>query len=178
MVIFFSYLKYRLLNYRLKPRALLPYFKSKLWEKLSISQRICKLLHYRLHKRLFKSRIPEKVKSLAHYWTDKGYEATQPPVPAKENNEMTAQVFGERLLTTAYSFMISTLDRRQVCLLHHGRYIITFWPCQDWAGGRKLLSVLKIQLPSGILVTVSEIDVDRTFCDSSLHRIILEYWAN
>lgn len=127
MLIFFSYLKYGLLNDKLKLRTLIPNFKSKLWEKLYIYQRKYKLLHYRLHKRLFKSRIPEKVKSLALiYWTDKVYEATSAPMPAKENNEMTALVFGERLLATAYSFMISILDRRQVCLLHHGRYIITF----------------------------------------------------
>lgn len=41
---------------------------------------------------------------------------------------------------TAYSFMISIPDSRQVCLLHHGSCIITFWPCHcsaswDWDGG-------------------------------------------
>lgn len=37
-------------------------------------------------------------------------------------------------------------------------------------GEEKRRSVLKIQLPSGILVTVSEIDVNEPFCDdSSLH---------
>lgn len=29
--------------------------------------------------------------------------------------------------------------------------------------------VLKIQLPSGILVTISELDVKKPFCGSSLH---------
>lgn len=35
--------------------------------------------------------------------------------------------------------------------------------------GKKTQPVLKIQLPSGILVTISEVDVSKPFCDSSLY---------
>lgn len=48
----------------MKPRALILNFKNKVWEKLYINQRKYKLLLYRLHKVLFKSRILEKVKKL------------------------------------------------------------------------------------------------------------------
>lgn len=106
--------------------------------------------------KLSKEKMRGKVKFLESYWIDRLYKFTPAPMPAKENNEMTALVFGERLLTTAYSFMISTLDRRQVCLLHHGRCIITFWPCHDWIGINPL-AVLKIQLLCGTLGTVSVI---------------------
>lgn len=46
-----------------------------------------------------------------------------------EGRRLTAPLLGEGLLMTAYSFMISIPDSRQVCLLHHGSCIITFWPC-------------------------------------------------
>lgn len=95
------------------------------------------ILHNNTYSGFMKSEIQEEVKSLDQYWTDRVYKPTPAPMPAKENNEMTALLFGERLLTTAYSFMISTFDRRQVCLLHHGRCIITFWPCHDWTGKKK-----------------------------------------
>lgn len=45
-------------------------------------------------------------------------------------SRLTAPLQGEALLMTAYSFMISIVDSGQVCLLHHGSCVITFWPCQ------------------------------------------------
>lgn len=49
---------------------------------------------------------------------------------------LTASLLGEGLLMTAYSFMISLPDSRQVCLLRCCSCIITFWPCHCSASVR------------------------------------------
>lgn len=49
---------------------------------------------------------------------------------------LTAPLLGEGLLMTAYSFMISLPDSRQVCWLRRCSCIITFWPCHCSASMR------------------------------------------
>lgn len=129
------------------------------------------MLHYRLHQRLFKSRIPEKVKKLIALLTWQGiWGHSSPHASKRKQGNDSSSVWREVVNDSLFLYDFNSWQKTGLLVASMADISLPSGPVMTEKGGEHgLCSVLKFQLLYGILVTVSEIHVNKPFCDSSLH---------